>query len=282
METIALTMKEERRAEVIQRIFRGEMTMAEAALVLGVSERHSYRIKARMREEGVRGVIHGNRGRHSDRKLPTQMKGRIVELARGKYRVFNDCHFTEKLTEQEGMEVGRETVRQILRSKGIASPRKRRAPKHRSRRERRAAEGMMLQVDGSPHDWLEGRGPRLCLIGAIDDATGKVVGAFFQQAESSWGYFTLFASIFCQHGLPQSIYSDRHSVLWTDREPTVEEQLSNKRPTTEVGRGLEELGVTLILAGSPQAKGRIERLWGTFQDRLVSELRLARAKTPQQ
>jgi hypothetical protein len=141
---------------------------------------------------------------------------------------------------------------------------------------------MMLQVDGSPHDWLESRGPRLCLIGAIDDATGKVVGAFFQQAESSWGYFTLFTSIFRQHGLPQSIYSDRHSVFWTDREPTVEEQLSNKRPTTEVGRGLEELGVTLILAGSPQAKGRIERLWGTFQDRLVSELRLARAKTPQQ
>jgi hypothetical protein len=141
---------------------------------------------------------------------------------------------------------------------------------------------MMLQVDGSPHDWLEGRGPRLCLIGAIDDATGKVVGAFFQQAESSWGYFTLFTSIFRQHGLPQSIYSDRHSVFWTDREPTMDEQLVNKRPTTEVGRGLEQLGVTLILAGSPQAKGRIERLWGTFQDRLVSELRLAGAKTPPQ
>jgi hypothetical protein len=138
---------------------------------------------------------------------------------------------------------------------------------------------MMLQVDGSAHDWLQGRGPRLCLIGAIDDGTGKVVGAFFQQAESSWGYFTLFSSIFHQHGVPQSIYSDRHSVFWIDREPTLEEQLVNKRPTTEVGRGLQELGVTLIFAGSPQAKGRIERLWGTFQDRLVSELRLARAKT---
>jgi hypothetical protein len=141
---------------------------------------------------------------------------------------------------------------------------------------------MMLQVDGSPHDWLEGRGPRLCLVGGIDDATSKVVGAVFQPAESSWGYFTLFASIFRRHGLPQSIYSDRHSVFWTDREPTLEEQLVNRRPTTEVGRGLEELGVTLILAGSPQAKGRIERLWGTFQDRLVSELRLAKAKTVEQ
>ena len=140
----------------------------------------------------------------------------------------------------------------------------------------------MLQVDGSPHDWLEGRGPSLCLIGAIDDATGKVVGALFVEAESTWGYFRLFSEIFNQHGLPQSVYADRHSIFWTDREPTIEEQLKNQRPTTEVGRGLQELGVTLIPAGSPQAKGRIERLWGTFQDRLVSELRRAGAKNQAQ
>ena len=174
------------------------------------------------------------------------------------------------------------SVRRILRSHAIGSPRKRRGLKHRIRRQRRAAEGMMLQVDGSDHDWLEGRGPRLCLIGAIDDAGGKVPGAFFTQAESSWGYSRLFSEIFKRHGLPQSIYSDRHSVFWTDREPTLDEQLINKRPLTEVGRALDELGVTLILAGSPQAKGRIERLWGTFQDRLVSELRLAKAKILEQ
>src|SRR5215471_11916587 len=178
--------------------------------------------------------------------------------------------------------ISREKVRQILRSYGIASPRKRRANKHRSRRERRAAEGMMLQVDGSPHDWLEGRGPSLCLIGAIDDATGKVVGAMFVEAESTWGYFRLFSEVFKKYGLPQSVYADRHSIFWTDREPTLEEQLKNQRPSTEVGRGLQELGVTLIPAGSPQAKGRIERLWGTFQARLVSEHRRARAKTPSQ
>jgi hypothetical protein len=141
---------------------------------------------------------------------------------------------------------------------------------------------MMLQVDGSPHDWLQGRGPRFCLIGAIDDATGKVSGAFFSQAESSWGYLRLFSDIFKRHGLPHSIYSDRHSVFWTDRQPTIDEQLTNKRPFTEVGRALDQLGIVLILAGSPQAKGRIERLWGTFQDRLVSELRLAKAKTVEQ
>jgi transposase len=277
-----LTMKEEKRIEVIQRVFRGELTMVEAALVLGVSERHSFRIKARMREEGVKGVIHGNRGRRCKRKLSEKKERRIVELAKGKYQGFNDRHLTEKLQEQEKLEISREKVRQILRFHGIASPRKRRANKHRSRRERRASEGMMLQVDGSPHDWLQGRGPRLCLIGAIDDATGKVLGAFFEPAESSWGYFRLFSEIFRQQGLPQSVYADRHSVFWTDREPTLQEQLANKRPTTEVGRGLEELTVTLIPAGSPQAKGRIERLWGTFQDRLVSELRLAGAKTQAQ
>jgi transposase len=279
---IILTMQDEKRLDVIQRVYRGELTVVQAALVMGVSERQGYRIKARVGKAGAKGVVHGNRGRRCKRKIKEKMVRRVVELARGKYQGFNDHHLTEKLKEQEQIELSREKVRRILRAEGIASPRKRRGIKHRSRRERRASEGMMLQVDGSPHDWLQGRGPRLCLIGAIDDATNKVMGAFFTQAESSWGYFTLFSGIFRQYGLPQSIYSDCHSVFWTDREATIDEQLLNKRPTTEVGRGLEELGVTLILAHSPQAKGRIERLWNTFQDRLVSELRLARAKTVEQ
>ncbi len=276
-----LTMKDEKRIEAIQRVFRGELTVGEAAMILAVSERQCYRIKARVKEQGAKGVVHGNRGRPCQRKVKNKTVKRIVELARGKYHGFNDHHLTEKLKEQEKIELSREKVRRILRSEGISTPRKRRASKHRSRRERRQAAGMMLQVDGSPHDWLEGRGPRLCLIGAIDDASGKVPRAFFAQAESSWGYLRLFCDIFKHHGLPQSIYADRHSAFWTDREPTLDEQLINKRPSTEVGRALDELGVTLILAGSPQAKGRIERLWGTFQDRLVSELRLAKAKTLQ-
>ena len=277
-----LTMKEEKRLEVIQRVYRSELTMEKAALVLGISERQCYRVKARVNEDGAKGVVHGNRGRPCKRKLKEKIVKQIVELAKGKYKDFNDHHLTEKLQEQEKITLSREKLRQLLRAHGIASPRKRRGIKHRSRRERRGAEGMMLQVDGSPHDWLQGRGPRLCLIGAIDDATSKVMGALFIQAESSWGYFHLFSEIFREHGLPQSIYTDRHSVFWTDREPTLEEQLINKKPTTEVGRGLEQLGVTLILAHSPQAKGRIERLWNTFQDRLVSELRLAKAKTIEQ
>lgn len=253
--------------------------MAEAALVLGVSERHSFRIKARIRKEGVKGVMHGNRGRSCSWKLLEKTKKRIVELARGKYRGFNDHHLTEKLGQEQGIRLSREKVRRVLRSYGISSPRRRCPPKHRSRRERREAEGMMVQIDGSPHDWLEGRGPYLCLIGAIDDATSKVPAAFFEDQESSAAYLRLFLEIGKRQGLPLSAYADRHSIFWTEREPTIEEQLLDKPARTQVARALEELGITLIPAGSPQAKGRIERLWGTFQDRLVSELRLACAKS---
>jgi len=279
MDTIALTMREQQRVAVIERVFRRELTMAEVAMVLGVSERQSFRIKARIRKEGVRGVIHGNRGRRSPRKLPSKTRQQIVELARGKYRGFNDHHLTEKLADVEGIPVSRETVRQLLRADGLASPRKRRPPRHRGRRARRLAEGMLLQVDGSPHDRLEGRGPAFTLVGAIDDATGQVPGACFAEHETTWAYLHLFQHVFTHKGLPQAIYADRHSIFQTDREPTVEEQLAGQRPRTQVGRALDELGVTLIPAGSPQAKGRVERLWGTFQDRLVSELRLAGATT---
>jgi transposase len=182
-----LTMQDEKRLDVIQRVYRRELSVVQAAMVLGISERQCYRVKARVGKAGAKGVIHGNRGRPCKRQIKEKVVRRIVELARGKYQGFNDHHLTEKLKEQEKIELSREKVRCILRAQGIASPKKRRGVKHRSRRERRASEGMMLQVDGSPHDWLQGRGPRLCLIGAIDDATSKVMGAFFAPAESSWG-----------------------------------------------------------------------------------------------
>ena len=164
-------------------------------------------------------MVHGNRGRACKRKVKEKEVKRIVELAQGKYRGFNDHHLTEKLKEQEQIELVERKFAGFFVLTG-SPPRRSARIKHRSRRERRASEGMMLQVDGSPHDWLEGRGPSLCLVGAIDDATSKVIGAFFDQAESSWAYFTLFSEIFRQQGLPQSVYSDRHSIFWTDREPT--------------------------------------------------------------
>jgi hypothetical protein len=140
---------------------------------------------------------------------------------------------------------------------------------------------MLLQTDGSPHDWLEGRGPKLCLIGAIDDATNEIPQAFFQDQEDSAGYLRLLQAIVLSHGLPLALYHDQHNIFESpkDQEPSLAEQLAGKKPLTQVGRALEELGIKSIAANSPQAKGRIERLWGTFQDRLTSELRLAGART---
>jgi transposase len=278
MKDINLTMEEQKRIAVIGKVFRGELTMSKAAEVLAVSERQTYRIKARIRSKGASGAAHGNRGRECPWKEKKEVCEKVVKLYRAKYRGFNDTHFNEKLKEMEGVNLSREKVRQILRRAGIATIRQRRGRKYRSRRNRKELYGMMLQVDGSPHNWLEGRGDRLCLVGAIDDATSKVLAAFFEEVETSAAYFNLFEAIFRREGLPMSVYADRHSIFYTDREMTIEEQLANKRPVTQVGRALRDLGVTLIPAGSPQAKGRIERLWGTFQDRLVSELRLAGAR----
>lgn len=200
---------------------------------------------------------------------------KVVQLRKEKYTGFNDHHFTEKLSEVEGISVSRETVRKWLRGAEVKAVRKRKAPKHRCRREPMSQVGMMLQADGSFHDWMEGRGEYLTLIGTIDDATKWVPDdCFFAPHETTLGYMRLFYHLFRKKGLPLSIYADRHSIFWTEREPTPEEQLLNKRPKTQLGQALEELGIRLIPAYSSQAKGRIERLWQTFQDRLVSEMRL--------
>ena len=283
METITLTMKDQKRVNVIEMVFRGEVSIERAAFALDVSVRQLYRIKSRIKEKGVKGVVHGNKGKSCPWKIDEELRERILRLYREKYAGFNDHHFAEKLVENESVKsISREKVRQILRASGIAPKRKRRPPKYRSKRARKEMEGMMLQVDGSPHDWLEGRGERLCLIGAIDDATNKVPAAFFTEEETTDGYFKVFLKAFRKKGLPLSIYSDRATIFFARREPTLQEQLQGKRPLTQVGRALDELGIKLKLAYSPQAKGRIERLWGTLQDRLVSELRLAGASTKEE
>jgi hypothetical protein len=210
--------------------------------------------------------------------VPEPTRARILQLARTRYVGFNDRHLCEKLCEVEGFSLGRETLRRLLRSAGIGSPRKRRAPRHRQRRLARAREGEMLLLDGSLHHWLENRGPQLTLLGFLDDATRKVPVAEFFLSEDAYGYFRLLRRLLRRYGVPLSFYGDRHSVfVRNDEHWSVEEQLSGKRQPTQFGRALAQLGVTYIAANSPQSKGRIERLWGTFQDRLSSELRLARA-----
>ena len=165
-------------------------------------------------------------------------------------------------------------VHRILSAAGVASVRHRRPARHRQRRDRYPREGMLLQVDGSRHDWLEGRGPYLTLIGGIDDATGLVPWGCFWEQEDAQGYFQLFREVVRRRGIPMAVYSDQHSIFYSTRKtPTLEEQLTGRRTPTQVGRLLEELGARWIRARSPQAKGRVERLWGTFQDRLTSELR---------
>ena len=175
-------------------------------------------------------------------------------------------------------------MRRILLAGGLRSPRIRRASKRYSRRERYPQEGMLLQIDGSRHDWLQGRGPYLTQIGAVDDATGTVSFALFRQQEDAHGYMLMLKDIIDHHGVPLALYSDRHGIFQrSPKEPeSLAEQLGGRRDPTQFGRALEELDIRLILAHSPQAKGRIERIWGSFQDRLVSELRLAGASTIEQ
>ena len=276
--TITLSQRELQRVAVIAECVKGTTSVRRAAALLGMSPRQVQRLKRRFRSGGAAAMAHAGRGRASPRRLPPPVRARILRLARTTYAGFNDHHLTEKLREVEGITIGRETLRQLLRAAGIGPPRQRRPPAHRQRRLRRPREGEMLQVDGSPHDWLEGRGPQLSLLGFQDDATGKVVGAAFFPRETAYGYFYVFRRVLRRYGVPLSLYGDRCGVfVRNDDHWTIEEQLAGRQQPTQFGRALEQLGVTFIPANSPQAKGRIERLWGVFQDRLRSELRLAGA-----
>lgn len=273
-----LTMKDKQRIDVITAVMDGRIEVGEAGKVLERSVRQIYRMMKRIRERGVHGVIHGNRGKESPRKTREKIRDRILTLAEGRYQDTNDTHFQELLFKREGIKIGRETLRGILRKAGIPPKRKRRRSPYRKRRERKESFGMMLQIDASPHDWLEGRGPWLTLVGAIDDATGYAWSRFVN-AETTWAYLNLMREVISSHGLPLSLYSDRHSIFHPLREPTIIEQLKNIQPLTQFGRAMNELGITITKAWSPQAKGRIERFFGFLQDRLVVELRLKGAKT---
>ena len=276
-----LTMEEKNRIEVVQGVMDGRISVKEAGTVLNRSVRQIYRILGRLREAGLAGLIHGNKGRRSPRRIGESIRKRIVALARERLSDINDTHLSEILLREEKIRISRQALRRILRGAGIPAKLKRRSPKHRSRRERKEAFGMMLQIDGSPHDWLEGRGPYLTLIGAKDDATGHV-WARFEVAETTWGYMDLMKEIFLSKGLPLSLYSDRHTIFHSPKEPTIVEQINNVRPLTQFGRAMQELGITIIKAWSAPAKGRIENQWKTFQDRLVVELRLAGVRTKEE
>jgi transposase len=282
-ETITLNSKEQMRLIVLNRVIGGGLTATEGAQLLSMSVRQARRMLAAYRKEGAKALAHGNRGRTPHNALPQPLREQVIELAQTKYKGCNQQHLSELLAEQEGISISRSSVRRTLLSQGIRSPRKRRSPKHRSRRDRYPQEGMLLQMDASAHDWLEGRGPRFVLVVCIDDATGQIPGAEFRLQEDAHGYMLVMRQVVLTHGRPLAVYHDRHSIFQHAPrrmvEWSIEEQLRGEREPTQFGRLLQELEIVSIAACSPQAKGRVERLFGTLQDRLTVELRLAGAAT---
>ncbi|MGC4114447.1 MAG: ISNCY family transposase [Myxococcales bacterium] len=267
-----MSKREWDRLDVIKRVERDELSVAQAAQILGVSPRWLLELRKAVAADGAAALVHGNKGKRPANRLKDKDRERIVELARTTYAGFNDQHFTEKLVDEK-ISVSRSSVRRLLREAKIGLSRKRRASKHRRRRDRRPQAGLMILWDGSRHDWLEGRGPMLCLMGAIDDATGELLpGAHFVDQECTASYLRTLQAIVLEKGIPHSAYGDRHAALQrNDDHWTLEEELRGEQDLTHVGYALRALNITPIAALSPQAKGRVERLWKTLQDRLVSE-----------
>lgn len=275
---LKLTMKDQAKVKTMQSLLAGKITIEETAQVMSRSVRQVYRMKKSLLEEGVKCFIHKSRGRPSPRRLNESTRNRILKLAQGRYQNINDTHLSELLLEREKISISRESLRTLLREAGIKPKRKRKPSKFRSRRQRKEAFGMMIQIDASSHDWLEGRGPWLTLVGGRDDATNHG-WAHFVPAETTWAYLDLMREIISTHGIPLTLYSDKHSIFHSTREATLQEQLKGQRPLTQFGRAMDEFGINIIPAGSPQAKGRVERFWGFAQDRLVVQLRLDGAST---
>jgi transposase len=280
---ILMSQRQLQRFRVMSLVEAGKITLGEAAEKIGRSYRQAKRIWKRVKEKGAEGLLHRNCGRSAPNRIPDALKDRIEALSRQKYGMFNDRHFWEELLEKEGVVIGRETVRKIRREAGIEPKRKRRPKKHRKRRERKPQEGWMVLWDGSPHPWFGAHHPPCCLLVALDDATGAILASRFFPFEGTEGYLWLLRQIVKRYGIPLSIYQDRHgSLKRNDDHWTLEEELAGHQEPTQVGQALRALGIQPIFALSPQAKGRIERLFGILQDRLAAELDLAKVTTPEQ
>ena len=274
---IVMSSEEARRISIINQVLEKQITQKKAAEVIGLSYRQTKRLVGRVREEGNRGLIHKSRGKPGNRKIDDKLRAKVIQLCEEKYWDFGPTFASEKLYELDGISVNDETLRLWLVGKGRRVW-QRKGRSHRKWRERKDYFGEMVQVDGSHHDWLEGRGPWLILMGHIDDATGKTFGRFYDYEGTMPAMDSLMRYIE-KYGIPQSIYLDKHTTYKPLRKQTLEEQLRNEMPTTQFGRAAKELGITVIYANSAPAKGRIERGFGTHQDRLIKEMRLAGIKT---
>lgn len=278
---ITMTTKELKRLQLIKRAIEKQITQLEAAEACGLSERQIRRIISRINQDGDKAVIHRSRGQSSNAKIPDKLKQRIIALYKLHYPDFGPTLAQEKLLEDHKIRISDETLRLWLHKEGPIHYRTRKRKPNRLRRERKECFGQMVQMDGSDHDWLEGRGPRLVLMGYIDDATNNV-HAEFHDYEGTLPAMISFYHYALKYGLPLSVYLDKHGTYKVNEEPSIEDQLNGKEFKTQFQRALENLGVEIIYAHSPQAKGRVERLFETFQDRLVKELRLAGAKNKEE
>jgi len=273
MENVTLNQKEQGRLQVLNSLLAKHMTIEQASTLMGVSIRQAWRILAAYKEEGAAALAHGHRGRRAPNAISEDTKAVVLYLAQTRYVGTNHTHMSELLREHEGIDIPRSTLRRLLVSAGENSPRGRRPPKHRSRRQRMPREGMLIQIDGSYHRWLGEDGPQFTLLLVVDDATGIVASALFCELEKTRSYFQLLEALIRRCGLPLALYTDRHAVF------KYTPSSDSAAAPTQFSRAMDELGIQLIFARSPQAKGRVERTAGTLQDRLVTELRLAGAIT---
>jgi transposase len=274
-ESMALSMDEISRLKILEQVDQGRLSLKSGTDALKISYRHGKRLLVRYRREGPGGLVHRRRGGPAHNAFNPEVRERVIKLHQEHYSQFNDTHFVEMLREREGLGISRETVRRWLREAGIEPKRRRRPPRHRSRRPRRSQMGLMMQWDGSPHKWFGPQGPTCSLMHAVDDATGDALGMVFRPTEDTIGYLKLLDMVIRLYGIPASVYQDRHSALHrNDNHWSHEEELAGRRFPTHVGRVLEDLGIKTLTAYSAQAKGRIERQGGTFQDRLIAEMAL--------
>ena len=269
---VMASQRELKRLHIVQKIVEGILKQTEAAEMLSLSTRQIRRIFTRVKEEGAQGVVHRSRGKESNRKLPEEVKEQVLQLYRKHYEGFGPTLTQEKLQERDGICISDETLRIWLLGAGLWKKR-RKGRQHRRWRPRKDRNGEMIQMDGSHHDWFEGRGPASVFMGYIDDATGKVFGRFYEY-EGTIPAMDSFRRYIRKNGLPVSLYMDKHTTYKSTGKPTLENELNGTEPMSEFGRAMRELGVELIHANSPQAKGRVERLFNTLQDRLVKEMRL--------
>jgi transposase len=274
---IAMTQEELKRLHIIRKALDKSITQVEAANIIGLCLRQVQRIIKAVKIQGDKGVIHKSRGQLSNRALPNKIKDKALRLYKEKYHDFGPTLGSEKLFEIDKIKINDETLRLWLLQAGISYKKRKKRP-HRAWRERKHSFGEMIQMDGSHHDWFEGRGPECVFMGYIDDATGRPFGRFYPY-EGTIPAMDSFRRYIEKFGIPVSIYLDKHSTYKSTRKKTIEDELNNIEPLSQFSRAVKELGVNVIYADSPQAKGRIERLFNTFQNRLVKEMRLEGIKS---